>query len=109
MLIRFKEGTFLLFLDDRFFDLAKIFFEEFQKEDVIPVVTSACDGRHMIGSLHPEGLGWDWRIWGLKDPGATADRIRIRSRDLNPRYDIMFGDQAHLDHIHSEFDTRKAV
>jgi hypothetical protein len=107
MLIRFKEGTFLKFVDHSFLHLAKIFFEEFQKDDVVPVVTSACDGRHMAKSLHYEGLGWDWRIWGLKDPGATADRIRIRARELNPRYDIVFGDPAHLDHIHSEFDIKK--
>lgn len=109
MLIRFKEGTHLLFIDDRFLDLAKIFFEEYEKDGLVPVVTSGCDGRHMVGSFHPDGLAWDWRILGLKDPGSTSDRIRVRARQLNPRYDIIFGDKDHLDHIHSEFDTRKAV
>jgi len=109
MKILYKEGVYLKFSDKTFLDLALIFFEEYQKDGVIPMVTSACDGRHMVGSLHGEGLAWDWRIWGLKDPGATADQIRIRARELNPRYDIVFGDPDHLDHIHSEFDIRKAV
>jgi len=109
MLIRFKEKVYLKFIDEKFIELAKFFFEEYQKESIIPMVTSACDGQHMIGSFHSDGLAWDWRTWGLKDPGATADRIRIRARQLNPRYDIVFGDPAHLDHIHSEFDIRKAV
>jgi len=109
MLIRFKEGVYLKFIDSHFLDLAQIFFEEFQKDGIVPMVTSACDGRHMGSSFHLDGLAWDWRIWGLKNPGATADRIRIRARELNPRYDIVFGDQDHLDHIHSEFDIRKAV
>lgn len=109
MLIRFKEGVYIKFIDEKFLNLAQIFFEEYEKDGVVPVVTSACDGRHMVESFHPDGLGWDWRTWGLKDPGATADRIRVRARQLNSRYDIVFGDPQHIDHIHSEFDTRKVV
>ena len=107
MLIRFKEGVYLKYIDEEFLNLAKIIFEEFQKEGLIPVVTSACDGRHMVGSFHPDGLAWDWRVWGLKDPGSTADRIRVRARLTSKNYDIVFGDPAHLDHIHSEFDIKK--
>ena len=107
MLIRFKEGVYLKYIDEEFLGLSKIVFEEFQKDGTVPVVTSACDGSHMKGSLHFEGRGWDWRVWGLRDPGQTADRIRVRAQALSQKYDVIFGDAAHLDHIHTEFDIKK--
>lgn len=109
MLIRCKKGVFFKYINEHFFALAQIVYDEYQKEYVVPVVTSACDGRHMRTSFHYVGLGWDWRIWGLPNPGDVADRIRKRAREISPRYDIVFGDSNHLDHIHTEYDIRKPV
>lgn len=109
MIIKCKNGVWFKFIDYRFWDLAEIFYYEYQKELIIPTVTSAADGHHSERSFHPHGLGWDWRIWGLKNPAKTANRIRKRARQIDPRYDIVFGDKHHLDHIHTEYDTRKDV
>jgi len=105
MIIKCKSGVWFKFIDSRFLDLAKIVYEEYQKAYIIPTVTSAADGEHMSGSFHQEGLAWDWRIWSLKSPKETADRIREKARALDPRYDVVFGDMKHLDHIHTEYDT----
>lgn len=103
MKVQTKQGVYFRFIDDRFIDLAHIFWEEYQKEHFIPTVTSADDGKHHPNSWHYKGLGWDWRIWGLKDVEDTVSRIREKLEFIDPRYNIIFGDPAHLDHIHSEF------
>jgi len=104
--IQTKQGVYFRFIDDRFIDLAQIFWDEYQKEDIVPTVTSADDSKHHPNSWHYKGLGWDWRIWGLTNPQDTADRIRKELREINQSYNIIFGDEAHLDHIHSEFKER---
>lgn len=107
ILFNCKKGVWFKFMGHLFLDLTRIVYEEYQKDWTTPTVTSAGDGRHRQGSLHPFGLAWDWRIWGLKDPGRTADRIRKKAKKLDVCYDIIFGDKEHLDHIHSEYDVRK--
>ena len=106
MKIQTKLGVYFRFIDDRFITLAHIFWEEYQKDELTPTVTSADDGKHHPNSWHYKGLGWDFRIWGLMNPQDTADRIRVKLKEINESYNIIFGDDAHLDHIHSEFKER---
>ncbi len=106
MKIKIKKGVYFRFIDDIFITLAHIFWQEYQKEGIAPTVTSADDGKHHPNSWHYKGLGWDWRIWGLKNPKNTADRIRVKLKAINPKYKIIFGDPAHLSHIHSEFKEK---
>lgn len=63
-------------------------------------VTSARDGKHVAGSLHPVGLALDFRIWNLPDPAGLADRLR---RQLDREYDVIL----EADHLHVEFDPKK--
>jgi len=107
--IKCKKGVWFRFVSSEFVELARIFHDVYQAEGLVPTVTSAADGVHGKNSLHPEGWAWDWRIWGLKDTQAVADEIRRRARDLSFRYDIVFGDPRHRNHIHSEFDIRKTA
>ena len=114
--INFKIGVWLKFIDYRFLWLAKIIWEVYREYDQIPTVTSACDGKHMANSWHYKGLGWDWRIWGIDDPKTpineikeAVDKIREKAKEMSPRYDIVYGDPQHLDHIHSEYDENKII
>lgn len=107
MQINCKEGVWFKFIDEIFMVIAHIVYEEYANKLVTPTVTSACDSYHKAGSLHFQGLAWDWRVWGLENPQGVADRIRIRVRKISPRYDVVYGDADHLDHIHTEFDIYK--
>lgn len=105
--INSKEGIWYKFIDYRFLHMARVVYRVYQKQGVIPIVTSACDGQHMTGSYHPEGLAWDFRIWGLSDPQTAANEIREELKIIDFHYDVVYGDSKHLDHIHIEFDERK--
>ena len=107
--INCKEGVWFKFIDYRFLELARIVYRVYQKYGIEPTVTSACDSTHMANSYHYQGLGWDFRIWGLPDPQAVANEIREEAQKLDFHYDIVFGDSRHLDHIHTEWDERKEV
>jgi len=98
-----KEGVYFKFISYEFITLARIFCRVYEKHDMVPVVTSACDGTHGPGSLHPDGLGWDWRRWGLKDAQATVDEIRNEAQAIDYHYDVVLEN----DHIHSEYDLNK--
>ena len=98
-----KEGVWFKFISWEFLVCAQTVFGIFQNYGVIPVVTSACDGKHMDGSYHYTGLGWDFRVWGLDNPQRVADEIRIQLRDHDYHYDVIL----EKDHIHMEYDVNK--
>lgn len=100
-----KEGVWFKFISYEFLVAAQIVFQEYSKEEITPTVTSACDGKHMDGSYHYNGMAWDFRIWGLQYPQDTADRIKLALQDLDYRYDVIF----ELDHIHIEYDINKTI
>ena len=106
MRVNFKEGVYVLFLDSRVYMGLFTVSAVYGEEGVTPVVTSACDSHHSPGSLHPKGLAFDLRIWGLKDPWKTAAALIVKLKIVSPCWQVVFGDPLHLDHIHIEFDER---
>jgi hypothetical protein len=72
----------------------------------IPVITSANDGKHMATSLHYKDLAWDLRVKNLPDPQQMADRLREMLNVKHHDYDVLFGDEAHKDHIHVEYQPK---
>ena len=105
--INCEEGVWFKFIGFEFLTVARIVSRVYEKDSVIARIMSACDRIHMANSLHHEGLAWDWRIWGLKDPKAIADEIRREAQAVDFHYDVIFGDEKHLDHMHTEYDIRK--
>jgi hypothetical protein len=98
-----KEGVWFKFISWEFTVAAQTVFGVFQKYNVIPTVTSACDSKHMDGSLHYKGLGWDFRVWGLPDPEKVTQEIKRLLQDADYHYDVIF----EKDHIHIEYDVAK--
>ena len=111
MKILCKEGVWFKELNKPLMDFCPVFarvWSDFGHGD--PTITSAADGVHGINSYHPLGYAWDVRLWGMSatkaDIAATA--LRNQLRDINPAYDVVYGDEKHKDHIHVEFDLKKA-
>jgi hypothetical protein len=80
--------------------------------DVV-VVTSACDGQHMAGSLHYVGCAFDFRFAGMREGAvsvATSSDQRAIAAGwvsrlrwwLGPGYDVV----VETDHIHVEYDPK---
>jgi len=64
-----------------------------------PVITSANDAKHMLGSLHYQDRGWDFRTFTL--PRSTTDLIVKELKELlGPDFDVVL----EKDHLHIEYD-----
>lgn len=79
-------------------------------------VTSGADGQHKTYSKHFSDEAFDIRIKNVKgvkkqngayvkDPKVEAWVKRIQL-ELGNDYDIVYGDEHHLDHIHCEYDPK---
>ena len=102
-----KENVWFKFISYEFLVAAQVAYGVYALQSLVPTVTSAADGIHGEGSLHPDGLAWDFRIWGLYDVRSVAEEICIKLQEIDYRYDVVFGDPKHLDHIHIEYDINK--
>lgn len=65
------------------------------------VITSANDGKHMVGSFHYGGKAADWRIWVLAHSMRQKARDKIAHR-LGKDFDVIL----ESDHIHCEYDPK---
>lgn len=109
MLVKTKKGVRIAIINDHLLVVCEVVSYAYgAQEAAVPVMTSAADGKHRPRSYHPEGLAWDFRTRGLEDPAAVAAEIRRILAVRGPFYDVVYGDQKHLDHIHIEFDRRRA-
>lgn len=66
------------------------------------VITSACDGEHMQGSLHYEGKALDLRCsvaWGFSEADCEAIAAMMQER-LGEDYDVVWEGT----HLHVEYD-----
>jgi hypothetical protein len=101
------ETVHFKFICNEFYVLSKLIFRLYEQYDVIPTVTSACDGNHVPNSWHYKGLAWDWRIWGLSDPKRIANQLEHELQAIDYHYTVIYGDNGHKDHIHVEYDLDK--
>lgn len=67
---------------------------------IVPVITSANDGKHMTSSLHYSDLAWDLRTNNIPDKGKIEEIARTLRVDLGSDWDVV----VESDHIHVEFD-----
>lgn len=69
------------------------------------VLTSVTDGKHGANSYHYDGLAFDARTNYFK----TADQVHCVAEDIRQRLGFPFDVVVEKDHIHIEFDLRKAL
>lgn len=68
------------------------------------VVTACVDGKHMAGSLHYQGLAFDFRTFNLNVGEYAMLRDRLTSA-LGPDFDVVHED----DHLHCEYQPKTGV
>ena len=107
MRIDVKPGVFIKAINDHFIAVCQIVWEEYQKQGAIPTLTSGAEGSHMVGSMHPLGEAWDWRIWTLADALSAFGNIRRRLEFLDPAFDTVWEEKAGVKWIHTEWDKKK--
>jgi len=105
--IKLKDGVILKEINEPLMIVLRCACICYRRYKVTPTITSGADGQHKKNSLHYKGLAWDFRIWGVSDPGALARRLRLMLKSIDECFDVVYGDPAHRDHIHIEYDTKK--
>ena len=89
----------------------------FDEYGVVAVLTSGAEGKHMVGSLHPKFLAWDFRLWNLqeKDRKPAVDKVRKMLNAKNHDYDVILEEKVTKDKdgkelktvwMHVEFDPK---
>lgn len=101
--MRLKPGVSLLGMQPQLIVAWLAAFVVYSRYGVEPVITSVCDGKHSITSLHYAGCAMDIRT---RDFG-TEDDARQAAAEINDRlgkdFDVLFED----DHIHIEYQPRR--
>jgi len=109
MRVDIKPGVRLKEINDHLVTVCRIVAEVEASYNVIPTITSGCDGAHMPGSYHFDGEAWDFRTRDLLDPWTVASMVRDRLKGISKAYDVVYGDKDHIDHIHIEWDKKKGT
>ena len=69
-------------------------------QNIEPVITGAADEHYPVGKVHDRGYAIDVRTSNLPDPQKFADQLSDRLGVVDPHFKVLYGDPAHLDHIH---------
>lgn len=72
----------------------------------VPMLTGASEHRKLVGDTHDSGYAWDVRSSNMHDPQACFGDIRTFLLSVDSRYRVLYGDEAHMDHIHIAFRFR---
>lgn len=79
----------------------------FDLHGVVPVITSALDGRHGRGSLHYAGLAIDVRSKNLPDGAVKLAVLQAIKDDLGAQYDVLLeAVNQDNEHYHIEFQPK---
>jgi len=73
------------------------------KQGVEPTITGAAFEDYPKGKVHDQGYAIDIRVFDIPDPGVYAHEIVQYLGTVSPHYKVLYGDPAHLDHIHIGF------
>lgn len=107
MKLRLKEGVVLDGIDHRMLmalESVAYYAERLGLKEL--VVTSARDGVHSKGSLHPKGLALDFRTKTIKTKEGKLQFHRDIADDLL-EFDVLLEDLGRAnEHLHVEYDPR---
>lgn len=99
-MISFKQGVDCTNISTKVFEGILVAHDVYADANVNEIViTSLCDGEHMVGSKHYSGEAFDLRIWAFSEiqvVAVVADLVCALGDD----YDVV----QHSSHIHIEYD-----
>jgi len=104
--ILIKEGVIFREFNSHFVDFIGVLNDVAEKMGFIPTITSAAEGEHTLSSYHVLNCAWDIRTRGLKEVNMVVFNLGKNLEALDRRWEIIYGDKDHLDHIHVEFNLR---
>ena len=101
--IEIKEGVLFKQLNLHFVAFIEVVIHAWDlfAPSVIPVITSANDGKHMDGSFHYKNLAWDLRTKNLA-AGKVEEIAHMLRVNLGSDWDIV----VESTHLHCEYDRR---
>ena len=105
-MIRTKRGVWILEFNEPFMEFLRALSQVGYDMNYEPTITSGGDGEHMEGSLHYKGLAWDLRVRDCSNRARFANELRSSLNAIDDNWDVLYGDQYHLNHIHVEYDPK---
>lgn len=72
-------------------------------------VTSINDGSHSLASFHWDGRAFDFATYAVGMTDAEADLVAsiLRMRLPDDEFDVVYGDENHMNHIHVEYQPKR--
>ena len=105
-MIRTKRGVWIIEFNDPFMKFLRALSNVGYGMNYEATITSGGDGEHMEGSLHYKGLAWDLRVRDCPDRPRFAKLLDAILNVAAENWDVLYGDQYHLNHIHVEYDPK---
>ena len=117
MKVLVKAGVIIGEINARLFHVCITVSSVFGDYGVVAVLTCGRDGKHMVGSLHPKDLAWDFRLWNLPEAvrKEAVDKIRDMLDIRNNDYDVLLeskittgadGKPVKLEWMHIEYQPK---
>lgn len=103
MAIKIAENVRFKIIPLEMLDMFQAILNAATSQGVEPTITGAADENYPKGKVHDQGYAIDIRIADIPDPGQYAEDIAKKLRAVSPYYKVLYGDPAHLDHIHIGF------
>lgn len=107
MMIYLNQNVRLRFINDIFLDVIKTVYDIFSSYSQNTVITSGCDGKHMLGSYHYDGWAWDFRYRVFQGSRIPYEAVRKRLKELSSYYDTDLDLTKGNEHMHIEYDLRR--
>ena len=102
--MKFKKGISILGVRPELLFGLMVVESTFQKLNADLVITSVCDSKHSVTSLHYAGCAADIRIRHL-----SPEKIQVITNALNENLTEDFDVVLEKDHIHIEYQPRKSL
>ncbi len=107
MRIIVKPGVVIGEVNTQFFHVCLTVGYVWGEYGAIPVLTSGAEGKHMVGSLHPQNKAWDFRLWNLpaEHRKAAVDKTRENLNAKKDDYDVLLEEKIVKDKDGKEVKT----
>jgi len=87
--------------------------DAYEREGYVCRITHGCDGTHSDGSLHYIDHAEDYGFVGIPEAARQAiykeSRAAVNADVPYSDFDVLYGDEKHKNHMHVEFQPKRAM